>query len=118
MKPAVVTSDAVPRTVTVPGMFSEAGPLTKTRSAVIVRSEPVPATRTAAPSVMSPSSAPDAVTFVVAVVVTVTGWPPAVLMTTLLPFTCSSVPSARAASRVVTGGEGCCADVPARIVHL
>jgi hypothetical protein len=29
-----------------------------------------------------------------AVVVTVTGWPLAVLMTRLVPFTCSSVPSA------------------------
>ena len=40
------------------------------------------------------ASAPDMDTNVVAVVVTVTIWPLAVLMTRLLPFTCSSVPSA------------------------
>ena len=43
---------------------------------------------------MSSTSAPDAFILVVAVVVTVTGRPLAVLMTRLLPFTCSSVPLA------------------------
>ena len=43
---------------------------------------------------MSLSSGPDRVTNVDAAVVTVTGWPLAVLMTRLVPFTCASVPVA------------------------
>jgi hypothetical protein len=63
-------------------------------AAAIIPSELWPRTVTDAPSVMSLSSGPDMATNVAAVVVTVTGWPLAVLMTRLLPFTCSSVPSA------------------------
>ena len=73
VKPAAPASDTVPRTVTKPGTVSDGGlALTRTKSAASVPPELVPATVTAAPSVMSPSSAPDAASLVVAVVVTVT----------------------------------------------
>ena len=95
VKPAVLASDTVPWTGTKPGGFTALnGCPTVTIAALIVPSDLEPRTMTDAPSVMSLSSAPDMDTNVVAVVVTVTGWPLAVLMTRLLPFTCSSVPSA------------------------
>ena len=83
----------VPRTGTKPGGFTalNGGP-TVTMAAAIVPPERWPRTMTDAPSVMSLSSGPDMLTNVDAVVVTVTGWPLAVLMTSLVPFTCSSVP--------------------------
>src|SRR5580700_4223312 len=95
VKPPVPASATVPWTGTKPGGFTALnGCPTVTIAAVIVPSDLEPRTMTDAPSVMSPSSAPDMDTNVVAVVVTVTSWPLAVLMTRLLPFTCSSVPSA------------------------
>ena len=93
VKPAVLASATVPRTGTKPGGFTALnGCPTVTIAAWIVPPDPEPRTMTDAPSVMSLSSAPDMHTNVVAVVVTVTGWPLAALMTRLLPFTCSSVP--------------------------
>ena len=65
-----------------------------TEAAAIVPPELGPSAMTDAPSLMSLRSAPATLTFVDAVVVTVTGWPPAVLMTRPPPFTCSSVPLA------------------------
>src|ERR1022692_561763 len=100
VKPAVLASDTVPLTTSMPGGGCGcccAGLAMMTRKAAIVPPELGPATVTDDPSVMWPSSAPDAPpspTFVAAVVVTGTGWPLAVLMTRLLPCTCSSVPPA------------------------
>ena len=85
----------MPWTSATPGSAASEAPLpTTTKSAAIVPPELGPATRTVAPSMMSATSAPDAFILVAAVVVTVTGRPLAVLMTRLLPFTCSSVPLA------------------------
>ena len=93
VKPAVLAPATVPRTGTKPGGFTalNGGP-TVTMAAAIVPPERWPRTMTDAPSVMSLSSGPDMLTNVDAVVVTVTGWPLAVLMTRRAPFTCSSVP--------------------------
>ena len=62
-------------------------------AAAIVPPALEPRTSTDAPSVMSLSNGPDALTNVDALVVTVNGWPLAVLMTRLVPFTCCSIPS-------------------------
>ena len=95
VKPAVLASDTVPWTRAKPGgVCTPNGGLTLTRTASIVPPEPGPATTTDAPSVMSLSSAPDMLSGVDAVVVTVTGCPLAVLMTRLPPFSCVSVPLA------------------------
>ncbi len=63
-----------------------------TTAAAILPSERSPCTVTDAPSVMALSSAPDMLTSVDAVVVTVTRWPLVVLMTRLLPLAGSNVP--------------------------
>src|SRR6185437_1553552 len=101
VKPPVPASATVPRATPQPGggvTFSAPGPLlgpggspTVTDAAAIVPPERGPSAMTDAPSVMSLRSAPATLTFVDGVVVTVTGWPLAVLMTRL-PFTLSSVP--------------------------
>ena len=85
VKPAVLASATVPRTATRPGGFTalNGGP-TVTMAAAIVPSELEPRTSTVAPSVMSLSSDPDRLMNVDAAVVTVTGWPLAVLMTRLV----------------------------------
>src|SRR5262249_25477635 len=105
VKPAGPASDTVPRATPQPGggdTFSAPGPLlgpgggpTVTEAAAIVPPERGPSAMTDALSVMSLRSAPATLTFVDGVVVTVTGWPLAVLMTKP-PFACSSVPLARA----------------------
>ena len=95
MKPPLLASDTVPWISATPGSAASEAPLPRTtKSAAIVPPELGPATSTAAPSVMSATSAPDAFILVAAVVVTVTGGPLAVLMIRLLPFTCSSGPVA------------------------
>src|SRR5262249_44340063 len=104
VKPAGPASDTVPRTAPQPGggvTFSAPGPLlgpgggpTVTVAAAIVLPERGPSAMTDAPSVMSLRSAPATLTLVDGVVVTVTGWPLAVLMTRPPPFTRSSVPLA------------------------
>src|ERR1019366_9759887 len=84
VNPAVLASDTVPWTGTKPSGFTALnGCPTVTIAAVIVPPELEPRTMTDAPSVMSLSSGPDMDTNVVAVVVTVTGWPLAVVMTRL-----------------------------------
>src|SRR6516164_5739327 len=95
VKPAVLAPDTVPQTGTKPvGLTARNGGPTVMMAAAIVPPDLEPRTMTDAPSLISLRSGPDRLINVDGVVVTVTGWPLAVLRTRLLPFTRWSVPAA------------------------